>query len=86
MFEVRVKRPAEKSLLKVRADYRKAVFEILDELKTDPIPYKTRDVRRLEGYKNHFRIRKGKIRSVYELSLEDLRIVVHEIDFRGNVY
>jgi mRNA interferase RelE/StbE len=86
MFIVKVKKPAEKFLHKIQEDYRNNILTILDELKTNPIPYISHDVKRLEGYTHHFRIRKGKIRIVYEVIFSESKIIVHDIDFRGGIY
>ena len=86
MFEVIVKKRAEKFALSADKGYRGKILEILDELETDPIPFKTRDVKRMEGFDNRFRIRKGRIRIVYEVSFSEFKVTVHDIDFRGSIY
>ena len=43
------------------------IKEVLESLKLDPVPAKLYDVRKLEGSKNSFRIRVGKIRILYTI-------------------
>jgi mRNA-degrading endonuclease RelE of RelBE toxin-antitoxin system len=46
------------------------------------------DLKKLKGkYRGSFRIRKGDTRIIFSISKEDeLTVLVHDIDFRGNVY
>ena len=47
------------------------------------------DVKRLQGNFNHFyRIRNGKIRILFELENNEIKIIaiINDIDFRGDVY
>lgn len=47
------------------------------------------DVKQLKGsFKNYYRIRVGKIRILFELENNEVKIIaiVNEIDFRGDVY
>jgi mRNA interferase RelE/StbE len=85
-FEIRIKdRP-----LKFISQLQKRDREILQEnillLKTDPVPVKSLDVTKMKGYKNIYRIRKGKIRILYEVFWKEKIIRIHRIDFRGKVY
>jgi len=47
------------------------------------------DVKRLKGsFKNYYRIRVGKIRILFELENNEVKIIaiINDIDFRGDVY
>jgi len=47
------------------------------------------DVKQLKGnFKNHYRVRMGKIRILFELENNEVKIIaiVNDIDFRGDVY
>ncbi|CAD6493564.1 MAG: hypothetical protein LAKADJCE_00542 [Candidatus Argoarchaeum ethanivorans] len=61
---------------------KKAIFI----LKTDPIPIRPLDIAKLKGEKNKYRIRKGKFRIIYEVIWEQKLILIHRIDFRGDIY
>jgi len=86
MFEVRLKKNSEKFLLQINEKVRAKIIEILRTLEINPIPFRQYDVKKLKGFKNRFRIRKGKIRIVYEVSPEEFKVIVWDINFRGRVY
>ena len=65
-----------------REHLKKAIFI----LKTNPIPVRYLDIVKLKGEKNKYRIRKGKFRIVYEVVWEQKLILIHRIDFRGDIY
>ncbi len=86
MFDVLIKEHAQKSLFKINKKYRNRIIKVLTDLRNNPVPYKIYDIKKLEGCENHFRIRVGKIRIVYELFAKESKIKVHDIDFRGRIY
>jgi len=86
MFEVWLKKNSEKFLLQINEKTRAKIIEILRTLEINPIPFRQYDVKKLKGFKNRFRIRKGKIRIVYEVLPEEFKVIVWDINFRGRVY
>lgn len=85
-FEVRIKDRALKFISGLQKGERERLKEIFLILKDDPIPFKSLDVAKMKGVKNTYRIRKGKIRAIYEIFWNEKMIVVHRVDFRGDVY
>lgn len=83
MFIVELSRRARKEL-DLLGDER--VKEILENLKLDPVPAKFYDVRKLEGVKDSFRIRVGKIRILYTIVWKDKVILVSRIEKRETAY
>ena len=83
MFIVELSRRASKELDSLEDE---RLREILEHLKLDPVPAKFYDVRKLEGSKNSFRIRIGKIRILYTIIWKDKVILVSRIEKRGTVY
>lgn len=65
---------------------RERLKEAILVLKEDPVPIKSLDITKLKGEKNKYRIRKGKFRIVYEVMWEQKLILIHRVDFRGDVY
>jgi len=55
-------------------------------LKTDPVPAIRRDVTKLKGYENIYRIRVGDLRIVYEVQWQERNIVVIFVGPRGKAY
>jgi mRNA interferase RelE/StbE len=86
MFEVQLKKNSEKFLFQINEKVRAKIIEILRTLEINPIPFRQYDVRKLKGFENRFRIRKGKIRIVYEVLPEEFKVIVWDINFRGRVY
>ena len=85
-FKVRVKRRAARTLERLPKEYRLRVLEVLDELKTDPIPYRNYDIKKLKGFEDTFRVRIGDIRIVYTIVWSSRIITVHLIGPRGRAY
>ena len=85
-FSVKVKRRAFKALERLPTDYKLRVLEILDELSSNPIPYKGYDLKKLKGYKDTFRIRLGDLRIVYTIDWSSKSITVHYIGPRERAY
>ena len=83
MFAVELSRRAKKELDSIN-DTR--VEDVLKYLVLDPVPAKNYDVRKLEGQKDTFRIRIGKIRIMYTIIWKDKVILVSRIEKRGTVY
>ncbi|MBI4973544.1 type II toxin-antitoxin system RelE/ParE family toxin [Candidatus Roizmanbacteria bacterium] len=42
------------------------------------------DIRKMANTKNIYRLRVGKIRTIFEI--ESSNVYIHDIDFRGNIY
>ena len=80
MFIVELSRRAKKEFDEISD---KRIAEALKILELDPVPAKLYDIRKLEGLKNTFRIRIGKIRIVYTIVWKDKVILVSRIEKRG---
>lgn len=85
-FEINIK---DKSLIfisSLQKRDREHLKEAILVLKDDPVPIKSLDIAKMKGEKNTYRIRKGKLRIVYEVIWEQKLILIHRIDFRGDAY
>ena len=66
------------------AKMRKRLKERLKSLRENPLA-RSQDVKKLKGWgKNTYRLRMGDIRIIYRLN--DSKVAIIDIDFRGNVY
>ena len=83
MFAVELSRRAKKEF---DAIYDKRIEEVLKYLEFDPVPAKRYDAKKLEGLKDTFRIRIGKIRIVYTIIWKDKIILVSRVEKRGTAY
>ncbi len=59
---------------------------ISEKFKSEPIPYKDYDIVKLRGLKNHFRIRIGALRVMYEVLWEKKGIIIHFVGPRKKAY
>ncbi len=62
LFKVKVKRRAVRTLERLPKDYRLRVLEVLDKLRTNPLPFRDYDIKKLKGFEDTFRICLGDIR------------------------
>jgi len=85
-FEIRIKGRALKFISGLQKKERERLREVFLVLKEDPIPFRSLDVAKMKGQKNTYRIRKGRIRVVYEVFWEEKIIRVHRVHFRGGAY
>jgi len=85
-FDVNIKEKSLKFLSSLPKHDRERLKEAIFILKDDPVPIKSLDVAKLKGDKNKYRIRKGRFRIVYEVIWEQKVVLIHRVDFRGDVY
>jgi mRNA interferase RelE/StbE len=85
-FEINIKDKSFKFISSLQIKDRERLKEAILVLKEDPVPIKSLDITKLKGEKNKYRIRKGEFRIVYEVIWEQKIILIHRVDFRGNVY
>ena len=85
-FEINIKGKSLKFISSLQKHDREHLREAILVLKKDPVPIKSLDITKMKGEKNMYRIRKGKFRIVYEVIWEHKLILIHRVDFRGDVY
>ena len=86
MFQIFLKKSAEKFLSSLKKSRKDSILHTLARLETNPIPYKEFDLKKLKDEKDTYRIRAGKIRIVYQIISENGRIIVHYIGYREGAY
>ena len=68
----------------VRSEAVAEITKFLKRMKGEPVSV---DIKKLKGdWQGFYRIRKGKLRIIFELSFDEHLIYVARIDQRGNVY
>lgn len=83
MYEIILSARAQKNFKNVDRLNRKKVTDALDELARNPFP-KGKKVKKLAAVENGWRLRVGKLRILY--TIEDNIIRIYIIDKRGDVY
>ena len=86
MFSVVVHKKVKKELKHLQKAHLKKFAEIMEILRTKPVPWKEFDVRKIEGEKNTYRIRIGDFRVIYFIDKEDRTIHVLKLERRGRIY
>ena len=66
-------------------DMRQRVLDKLEILAQNPYQ-NALDIAKLEGYENHYRLRVGKYRLLYEIIESQILIYAYDIDSRGDIY
>ena len=82
-YRIEVSATAERQLRKLESGNRTLVVEAIRELRWNPRP---RGCRKLRGYDDVFRIRKGVFRIIYSIEQGRLLIIILKIGHRKNVY
>jgi len=86
LFNVLISNQARKFIKKLDNKRRERILEVLETLKSNPMPFRIYDLKKLEGIENSYRIRVGNMRITYELLLGEFIIKVRYVGFRGKAY
>lgn len=86
MFNVLISNQARKFIKKLDNKRRERILVVLETLKSNPMPFRIYDLKKLEGIENSYRIRIGNMRITYELLLGEFIIKVRYVGFRGKAY
>ena len=81
-FKTRVKR----QIAKVPKHVAKKFWDLLDELKKNPLPIKKYDIAKLKGYEHTYRVRIGDYRVIYEVRVASGDIIIHALLPRERAY
>lgn len=79
-------RSAKKSLLKLDAKYKSAIIECIDDLSVWPEIKANRDIVKLKGFENTYRLREGIYRIIFTEIKNTLVIEVLRIEKRKDAY
>ncbi len=86
MFKVAVHKNVVKQLKNLKKAHLKKLAYVLETLKTNPVPWREFDIRKIEGEENTYRIRIGDFRLVYFVDEENKIIHVIKLERRGRIY
>ncbi len=82
-YKVFIERNAEKDFRKIPKTIQKKVISAIIKLKTNPKP---RNVKKISGSENYYRIRVGDYRIVYEIDDEEKKVNVFRVRHRREAY
>jgi mRNA interferase RelE/StbE len=86
LFTLRVKRKQLRKIEGLPETIRAQIREALRVMKSDPVPVKGFDVRKLAEYGSVYRIRVGDIRLVYSVEWSEKTISIQYIGSRKKAY
>jgi len=84
-MELVIERSAAKTLTRMSPKVATAILAALRSVAHDPFSPQ-RNVKRLKGNKDHFRLRHGDWRALYRLDREGQRMIVEAVLPRGSAY
>lgn len=82
-YRVIFKKSAEKELFKLPVSIITQIDEIIQQLKVEPRPF---GCKKLKGFSNYYRIRKGDYRVIYSIYEEVLVVEIISVGNRKNIY
>ena len=83
IFEIQFKSSAGKEFRDLPQDIKKRVITKIDLLSSNPLP---KDVKKLKGKNDYYRLRVGVFRIVYELHQSEKMILITRIRHRHDAY
>ena len=83
MYKVSIKNSALKEIQRIPKDFRIKIIETIDSLANNPRP---NGARKLENFKNSYRVRVGQYRIIYEIEDRWLIVEVVKVGNRKEVY
>jgi len=83
VYKIEFVKSAEKALLSLPNDHMARIYQAIEKLIQNPFPH---GYKKLQGYKNRYRIRVGIYRVLYIIENNELVIVVIKIGHRKDVY
>jgi len=86
LFSLRIKRKQLRVIERLLTRQKTAVKDLLEIMKTDPVPARRFDVVKLKGYDNIYRIRVGRLRIVYSVDWGGRGIDIQFVGYRGKAY
>jgi mRNA interferase RelE/StbE len=86
IYRVVLHRNVLKSLKHAPDSIKLKFYDLVEELKFNPVPSERFDIKKLKGRGNTFRVRLGEYRVIYELEKDELLILVIKFGKRENVY
>ena len=85
-YQIVLSKRAYKFLGKLNRKLRQRITEEISSLENFPFFMDSLDIAKLKGRKGYYRLRTGKIRTIFKIDKDAKRIFVQKIAYRGEVY
>lgn len=86
MFRLRIKRKQLRVIENLSEPVKGHIRDALNVLKVDPVPVKSYDIKKIQGYDSVYRIRVGKSRILYSVDWAEKIISIHYVGSRKKAY
>ena len=86
MYDILIHKKAVRSLTNTPERVLRKFYLILEILKTNPVPWKEFDVRKIKDSEDMYRIRIGSYRIIYVFDKENMNIHILKFDTREKIY
>lgn len=85
MYKVKISKTVYKFIKSRPQKFREIIFEAFDKIAANPFD-SSLDVKRLKNKENHYRLRLGKYRILFEIFKNEVLIYFYNADSRGDIY
>lgn len=85
MYEIKFSKKVVKFYDKCDDKFKEKIVNCFEEISVNPLS-KRLDIKYLKGMKNHYRLRIGKYRLLYEIQKNENIVLCYDADSRGNIY
>ncbi|HNZ26767.1 MAG TPA: type II toxin-antitoxin system RelE/ParE family toxin [Spirochaetota bacterium] len=85
MYKIEISKSVEKFLKSRNRNVQIKISKMIDVISVNPF-ITNLDIKELKGNKNHYRLRVGKYRILYEIIDEKILIYFYKADSRGDIY
>jgi len=86
MYRVVIHRRVVKELKTLQKAHLRKFSEFVEVLKTNPVPWKTFDIRKIEGSEDTYRVRIGDYRVIYYVEKSSKTIHILKLERRSKIY
>ena len=86
MYEIVIHKKFIRKLREMERPSLDKIANLMEILKTDPIPWKNFDIRKIQGEKDMYRVRIGKYRLIYFVDKNTKMIHILKIETREKAY
>ena len=85
-YQVIISSRAARFISELNEKLRRKIIEEISDLENFPFFTKPHDIAKLKGRKGYYRIRIGKIRTIFKVNKDQRRIYIEKIGYRKKVY
>jgi len=86
VYELKPSKDSIKFIKKLNPKLKEKLRNLFETLKSNPLPFREYDLKKLKGTENFYRIRIGSIRVIYEINEIEGKIYIHFVGFRERAY